>query len=62
MTRPTIKPIRNPRYYYEPFKTQCPGFNTEFSVHDLKRRIANGKELTDDEFVFVYHLQSLGQW
>ena len=48
------------KYYYEPYKTQCRGFNTEFSLEDLRNDIKKGRELNEDEQKFIDHLTKLG--
>ena len=49
-------------YYLEPFKTRLPGFNTEFSVHELKMKIKNEQELDFYEQQFVDYLKETGNW
>ena len=48
------------KYYHEPYKTQCKGFNTEFSVEDIRVRLKKGEELNEDEQKFIDHITKLG--
>ncbi len=48
------------KYYFEPYKTLCRGFNTEFSVEDIRVRLKRGKELSEDEQKFINHITKLG--
>ena len=48
------------KYYREPYKTQCRGFNTEFSVEDIRLRLKKGEELSEDEHKFINHITKLG--
>ena len=61
MPRPVIKSIKNPVYYYDPFKTQCKGFNTEFSLNDCRIKEARGT-LTIEERAYVDYIKSRGTW
>ena len=48
------------KYYYEPYKTQCRGFNTEFSLEDIRLKLKKGEQLNEDEQKFINHLTTLG--
>ena len=48
------------KYNREPYKTQCKGFNTEFSVEDIRVRLKKGEELNEDEQKFINHITQLG--
>ena len=48
------------KYFREPYKTQCKGFNTEFSVEDLRNRLKRGEELNEEEQKFINHITQLG--
>ena len=43
----------------EPFVSDCPGFNTRFSLFDLEQKEAFGKELTKDESKYLAYVRSL---
>ena len=60
MPRPMLK-VPPRRYFYEPYKTQCRGFNTEFSLEDCRRKEASNS-LNEEERVFVEYIKSIGQW
>ena len=42
----------------EPFETDCAGFNTRFSLHELECKVERGKELTPAEQKFYDYIQS----
>lgn len=50
---------RRPAAQTEPYKSDVPGFNTRFSLHDLETRDARGAELTRDERQFLDYIRSL---
>ena len=61
MPRPMLR-VPRPRYHYSPFKTKTKGFNTEFSVEELRCKLRNNKALDLDELVFVDYLKSKELW
>ena len=60
MPRPMLR-VPHPKYSYDPYKTQCRGFNTEFSLEDCRQKEAKG-QLNVDEQVFVDHIKFIGLW
>ena len=61
MPRPMLR-VPPRKYYYSPYKTQCLGFNTEFSVEDLRNKVRFDKPLDDDEQTFVNYLKIKELW
>ena len=60
MPRPTLR-VPPRKYSYVPYRTQCVGFNTEFSLEDCRRKETAGT-LNEDEQVYVDHIKSIGLW
>ncbi len=60
MPRPMLR-VPPHRYHYIPYKTQCAGFNTEYSLEDCRRKESRG-QLNEEEQVFVDHIKSIGLW
>ena len=49
-------------YYYEPYKTTISGFNTLFSLEQLKTRLERDEILDDEEQTFINYLKIKGQF
>ena len=59
MPRPMLR-VPPRQYYYAPYKTQCKGFNTEFSLHEILTKIEQGKDLDEEQQVFYDYLKIKG--
>ena len=60
MPRPMLR-VPTRKYHYTPYKTQCVGFNTEFSLEDCRVKESKGT-LDNDEQVYVDFIKSEGLW
>ena len=49
------------KYSYAPYKTQCVGYNTEFSLEDCRIKDAKGS-LDEEEQVYVNYIKSKNLW
>lgn len=47
----TRKPVQT-----EPYESDCPGFNTRFSFHDIDTRVRSGRAVTAAELQFYTYI------
>ena len=54
--RDFTKVVKRPPVQTTPYKSDLPGFNTRFSLHELDQKVLAGRPLTPDEQEFWNHV------